>query len=142
MNIKDFLIYPAIFTLNNDGSFTVAIRGWDDCVTEGKTYDEALVMARSVIYDMAECLAGKELIPQAVQAQKGDVLIDVGYDLAIKFMLRNVMLSDRWRITDLAKKLGVTKQKIARNLDFSHATKLDILRQFFDAIGHPLNITC
>lgn len=143
MNIADFMIYPARFEKEADGGFSVFVRvKGDEWATQGNTEEEAKAMALSVIIDSAGFMAGKELIPTADQAQEGDVMISLPIDVALKFMLRNAMLEERWRIADIARKINCTPQRLANILDFSRSSKLGHLAEVFEAIGRPLKIEC
>ena len=144
MNISDFLKYPARIERDADtNAYAVFVKyEGGQWATSGETYEEALDMAFSVIYDSAEYLAGKEPIPSSGSHEDGDVDICVPYDLALKFMLRNAMLEERWRLSDVAKKLGYSPQKVARFLNFDRATKLESLGEIFELIGRPLSIEC
>ncbi len=59
-------VYPAVFTPERDGSFTVNFPDFESCYTSAESLADAIVMAEDVLclvlYDMEE--AGKE-IPKA-----------------------------------------------------------------------------
>ena len=57
-------IYPAVFTANDDGSYTITYPDLPGCVSEGKTLSNAMFMAQSALSQWIEYLADKE-IPKA-----------------------------------------------------------------------------
>ena len=143
MLIKDYLSYPVRLEAEAEGGFSVFVRLEDrELPTQAETEDEAKQMALSALIDWASAFAGKAPIAKAGIAQEGDIMIYVPMDLALKFMLRNAMLEERWRIADLARKMNCTPQRLFKVVDFGRASKLELLAQVFEAIGRPLQISC
>ena len=59
-------IYPAIFSQNNDGSYTVTYPDLPGCITEGKSLKDALSMSQKALTQWLEYLQDKKSeIPQA-----------------------------------------------------------------------------
>ncbi len=59
-------VYPAIFSPNNDGSYTVTYPDLPGCITEGKSLENALFMAQSALSQwIAYLLDNDQEIPQA-----------------------------------------------------------------------------
>jgi len=59
-------IYPAIFHVNSDGSYTITFPDLPGCVSEGKSLVNALSMAQSALHQWIEYLTDKKQeIPQA-----------------------------------------------------------------------------
>jgi len=58
-------VYPAIFHLNDDGSYTVVYPDLPGCISEGKTLGNALYMAQSALKQWIGYMAdkGQELAP-------------------------------------------------------------------------------
>lgn len=143
MTVSEFLTYPVRLEPEAAGGYSVFVKvEGDELATQGETKEDALNMAKSLIIDNAGFVAGKEPIPKAGTPADGDELVTLPVDTALKFMLRNAMLEERWRISDLARKLGYTPQRLYRLIDFTNATKLDLLAPIFTAIGRPLHISC
>ncbi len=69
-------VYPAVFTPNHDGSFTVAYPDLPGCITEGKSLENALLMAQSAL------------------AQWIAYLLDVGNDLPEASPGKNIDVKD------------------------------------------------
>ena len=68
-------------------------------------------------------------------------IVDVGYDTALKIMLRNTMIDLMVRPSELARRLGVSNQRLNNILNFRKTTGLNALADCFNALGKPLNIT-
>jgi len=59
-------VYPAIFHLNNDGTYTITFPDFEGCISEGKTLGNALYMAQSALTQWLEYLVDEEMeIPVA-----------------------------------------------------------------------------
>lgn len=59
-------VYPAIFHLNEDESYTVIFPDLEGCITEGKNLEEAMGMAQDALAQWLEYLKDKkEIIPAA-----------------------------------------------------------------------------
>ncbi|MCC8080161.1 MAG: type II toxin-antitoxin system HicB family antitoxin [Oscillospiraceae bacterium] len=59
-------VYPAVFHLNDDKTYTVTFPDLPGCITEGKSPEEALYMAQSALTQWIEYLADSgEAIPVA-----------------------------------------------------------------------------
>ena len=71
-------------------------------------------MAKAVIYDYIEGLVEfKKRIPEHLVVDDGSrYIIDVGYDTALKIMLRNTMYDLMVKPAELARRIGVTRQQL------------------------------
>lgn len=143
MNVKDYLKYSAkiekgdkFFIINIDG------KGWEGALSQGRDLEEAHMMAKAVIYDYIEGLVEfKKRIPEPLVVDDGSrYIIDVGYDTALKIMLRNTMYDLMVKPAELAKRIGVTRQQLNNILSFRKSTNLNSLALCFDTLGKPLNI--
>ncbi|MBR1924303.1 MAG: type II toxin-antitoxin system HicB family antitoxin [Ruminobacter sp.] len=144
MNVKDYLKYSAkiekgdkFFIINIDG------KGWEGALSQGIDLEEAHMMAKAVIYDYIEGLVEfKKRIPEPQVINDGSrYIIDVGYDTALKIMLRNTMYDLMVKPAELARRIGVTRQQLNNILSFRKSTNLNSLALCFDALGKPLTIS-
>ena len=136
MNINDYLKYSANIR-KGDQFFIVSIdgSGWEGALSQGRDMEEARAMAREVIYDYIEGLVEfKKRIPVPAVIDDGSrFIVDVGYDTALKIMLR--------KPSELARRLGVSNQRLNNILNFRKTTGLNALADCFNALGKPLKIT-
>ena len=144
MNVQDYLKYSAKIT--PDGKFfmiEIDGKGWEGALSQGRDLEEAHMMAKAVIYDYIEGLVEfKKRIPEPQVIDDGTrYIIDVGYDTALKIMLRNTMYDLMVKPAELARRIGVTRQQLNNILSFRKSTNLNSLALCFDALGKPLNIS-
>ncbi len=93
MDIQDYLQYSAKIT--HDGHFFMVEidgEGWEGALSQGRTIEEAKEMAEALIFDYLEGLIEfKRRIPKPTVIEKDRYIINIGYDAALKVMLRNIM---------------------------------------------------
>ena len=101
------------------------------------------MMAKAVIYDYIEGFVEfKKRIPEPQVVDDGSrYIIDVGYDTALKIMLRNTMYDLMVKPAELARRIGVTRQQLNNILSFRKSTNLNSLALCFEALGKTLTIT-
>jgi antitoxin HicB len=75
-------------------------------------------------------------LPSPVQACQ--YAIDLPAGLWAKVLLRNEMLAQKKRTTDLAVMLGATLQDVQRLFNLKHATKIDKVAQALAVLGKHL----
>ena len=152
MNIQNYLVYSADLTLEDSGYYYVVVNHvpfsegipiCQDWYTQGEDQEDAVDMAKDLIVTLAESfIEVKAMFPAAVPLTQGQFEVKLPYHVALKIMLRNLMITEQCRITDLAQYTGVSKQKVRKQLDLRRKTHIDTLAQFFKALGHPLKIEC
>lgn len=140
MNLKDYLIYGFDF-IKEDSGYSV-IADYLSGATCGKTYEDALVNAKAFILDNALFYFQEgRLMPEARPLKGGQVSVNIGYDNALKIMLRNLMTETRTRPAKLASLLQISPQSLNQNLRFDKSTKLATLAKAFEVLGKPLQIS-
>ncbi|MGG7603528.1 type II toxin-antitoxin system HicB family antitoxin [Massilia sp. BKSP1R2A-1] len=134
--------YPAIFTPADEGGFVVTFRDIPEAITQGDDEAEALAMARDVLREaMTIYFDEKRAVPLPSRAAKGDRLIDLPLSVAAKVHLLNAMLAQGIAPSELARRLGTTRQEVNRLTDLEHATKIDRIAEAMEAIGHELTLS-
>lgn len=149
MNIEKYLKYPAQFIAEGSG-YTVTVKNdgtsehvFPEFPTCGDDWDDAMKMAVDVVITMAESLIkDRQTVPGAAEFQEGDVTVNLPYHAALKIMLRNTMLEERYRPADICKKLDWTSQEFNAAMSLRKKTAIDTLASIYDAIGRPLQISC
>ena len=152
MNIQDYLVYSADLTPEDSGFYYVVVNHaplsedipiCQDWYTQREDQEDAVDMAKDLIITLAESfIEERAIFPAAVPLKQGQFEVKLPHHAALKIMLRNLMIIEQCRITDLARYTGVSKQKIRKQLDLRRKTHIDTLAQFFKALGHPLKIEC
>jgi len=64
-------VYPALFHINNDGSYTITYPDLPGCISEGKSLENALYMAESALTQWVEYLSdSRQPVPKASPMQE------------------------------------------------------------------------
>jgi len=133
--------YPAIFTPAEEGGFVITFRDIPEAITQGDDEAEALFMARDVLREaMGVYFDEKRAVPAPSKAQKGEHLIDLPLSVAAKVHLLNAMLAQEVAPSELARRLGTTRQEVNRLTDLEHATKIDRIAEAMSAMGRELDL--
>lgn len=135
------MFYPAQLDYADDG-VTVSFRDIPEALTCGATKDEALNQARDALATAMEFyFEDKRRVPLPSSALDGDELVALPASLAAKVLLLNEVLAQRVSNTELARRMGMTKQTAQRLFDLNHATKIDTLQEALKALGKDLIIS-
>jgi antitoxin HicB len=133
--------YPAVFTPAEEGGFVITFRDIPEAITQGDDEAEALFMARDVLREaMGIYFDEKRAVPAPSKAQKGERLIDLPLSVAAKVHLLNAMLAQDVAPSELARRLGTTRQEVNRLTDLEHATKIDRIAEAMSAMGRELDV--
>ncbi len=142
MDIQDYLQYSAKIT--HDGHFFMVEidgEGWEGALSQGRTIEEAKEMAEALIFDYLEGLIEfKRRIPKPTVIEKDRYIINIGYDAALKVMLRNIMYDKQVKQAELARLMNITPQTLNAILNLRKNTNLNRLDECFKALGAKLNI--
>jgi antitoxin HicB len=133
--------FPARFTAEPDGGYSVTFRDIPEAITQGDTLDEAREAARDALATALEFyLEDHRAVPTPSRTRSGEELVSLPISKAAKAMLLNEMISLGLRPIDLAQAMEVPRQEVNRILDLNHQTKIDTLERAFAAIGRTLQI--
>lgn len=133
--------YPAQF-LPDTGGFVVTFRDIPEAITQGDDEADAIEMAKDVLVSsMDYYLAQRRAIPLPSAALPGERLIPVPASVATKILLLNEMLDQKVTPSELARRMGTTRQEINRLTDLAHATKIDRIEDAMMALGRIFQIT-
>lgn len=133
--------YPAIFTPADEGGFVVTFRDIPEAITQGDDESEAAAMARDVLREaMGVYFDERRSVPAASKPQKGERLVDLPLSVAAKVHLLNAMLAQDVNPSELARRLGTTRQEVNRLTDLDHATKIDRIAEAMVALGREFDL--
>lgn len=133
--------YPATLTPAEEGGFVATFRDIPEAITQGDTEAEALDMAADALLSAMDFyFEDKRPVPAPSKAKKGEHLVSLPPSVAAKVLLLNELLSQQVRPTDLAARLGTTKQEVNRLLDLQHTTKIDRIAEALAALGRRLDV--
>jgi len=135
--------YPAKITpaLPHEKGFNVSFRDVPEAISCGETLEEAIHYASEVLtMALEDYLDERRKAPTPSPAQEGEHLISLPVSLSLKLELMNEMIVQGIRPTELARRLGTTRQEINRLTTLSHTTKVDRIAEAFQALGRRLEI--
>jgi antitoxin HicB len=136
------LTYPARFTPEPEGGFTVTFRDVPEAITSGATEGEAHSMAVDALETALSIYVDRRApLPGASMPEPGERMVSLSALGAAKAALYTAMLDGGIGKADLARRLGCHLPQVDRLLDLCHASKLEQVERALIAIGYRLNIT-
>lgn len=136
------MFYPAIFTREEDGRYSVLFRDIPEALTCGDSLDDAKEMAQdALITAMDFYFEDRRIVPMPSRPKKSDVLIELPDGVFAKVLLLNELVEQNVSNADLARRIFVKPQEVQRIVDLSHNTKIDTISKALQAIGKRLIIS-
>lgn len=83
----------------------------------------------------------RRAVPLPSDPEPGEVLIDLPPSISAKVILLNELVAQEVTNSDLAKRMGTTKQEVQRIVDLAHATKIDTIAKALAALGKRLSVS-
>jgi antitoxin HicB len=134
------MYYPAKIEPDTTG-FMVSFRDIPEALTQGDTEDEARQMAADALLTAMDFyVEDNRPVPWPSAARDGEALVALPASAWAKVLLLNEMLTQHVGPSELARRLGTTKQQATRLTDLSHATKIDALAGALAALGRRLEL--
>jgi antitoxin HicB len=133
--------YPAQIT-EDGGKFVVIFRDIPEAITQGDDEADAIDMATEVLeLSMGVYFEEKRAVPLPSKPRKGERLIDLPTSVSAKVLLLNEMLAQNIAPSELARRMGLTRQDVNRLTDLGHTTKIDRIAHAFSAMGRELKLS-
>jgi antitoxin HicB len=136
------IAYPATVERDEAGFFLVTFSDFPEAATDGKSKEEALHEAADAL---EEAIAGRinrgDTIPHPSRVSRGQVVVPVPAQMAIKAVLYTGVKEAGIKNVDLAKRLGADEKEIRRLLDPHHRSKLPRIEAALEALGKRLIIS-
>lgn len=114
-------IYPAIFSKNEDGSYSVTYPDLPGCITEGKTLKDALLMSQKALTQWIEYLSDKnQEIPVAspadeIEIEKNHEFVNMVYaDLKDNRAVKRTVSIPKW-LDEQASAAGLSLSRILQD---------------------------
>jgi antitoxin HicB len=130
--------YP--FHLRKDGKFiTVSFPDIPEAHTFGNDREHALAMAKEALETAMEFyFDDQRAIPLPSRTRRGQPVVNLSPSVAAKVLLLNEMLRQKVRPSELARRIGTTKQEVNRLTNLRHPTKIDRIDAALQALGKRL----
>ncbi|WP_039788578.1 antitoxin [Herbaspirillum huttiense] len=134
--------YPAHFEADAEaGGFVVTFRDIPEAITQGESEEQALAMAADALLTAMDFyFEEKRAVPPPSPAKRGERLVSLPASVSSKVLLLNEMLGQKVAPSELARRLGTTRQEINRLIDMGHSTKIDRIEEALAALGKNLEI--
>jgi len=113
-------IYPAIFSTNDDGSYTITYPDLPGCISEGKTLANAMDMAQSALKQWIEYLTeAKQIIPVAsdianVYSEDNDFVSLIRVDVRDGRAVKRTVSLPKW-MDDKVTKAGLSLSRVLQD---------------------------
>lgn len=126
--------------LLKDGKFiTVSFPDIPEAHTFGEDRNHALEMAKEALEIAMEFYFDDQRpVPLPSRARKGQAVVNLSPSVAAKVLLLNEMLRQKVRPSELARRIGTTKQEVNRLTNLRHPTKIDRIDAALQALGKRL----
>ncbi|OGI67580.1 MAG: hypothetical protein A2W18_07915 [Candidatus Muproteobacteria bacterium RBG_16_60_9] len=130
-------VYAARFTADKkDGGFVVTFRDIPEAITQSESHAECLEQAAGALQAALEGRIMSSLdIPKASKAKRGEHLVAVPVQSALKAALYLEMRQKGISRVELARRLRIDEKEARRMLDPHHATKADRLEKALAVLG-------
>ena len=128
--------------LRKDGKFiTVNFPDIPEAHTFGNDREHALAMAKEALETAMEFyFDDQRAIPLPSRTRRGQPVVNLSPSVAAKVLLLNEMLRQKVRPSELARRIGTTKQEVNRLTNLRHPTKIDRIDAALQALGKRLII--
>lgn len=135
-------VYPSRFTRDpeTDG-FVVTFRDIPEAITQGDSPESCLKMAAGALQAALEGRIMSHLdIPQPSAPRRGERVIAVPIQTALKAALYLEMRRTGTTRVELARRMGIHEREARRMLDPYHPTKADRLEQALASLGKHVQL--
>ena len=131
--------YPARFTAEAEGGFTVTFRDVPEAITHGRTRAEAASLAEEVLeLGLSHYIASKADLPKPSAVRRGERLVAVSAMGEAKLALWDAMRRAGIGKAALARRLGWHLPQVDRLLDCAHDTRWATLERALAVVGKRL----
>ena len=113
-------VYPAIFHPNDDASFTIVYPDLPGCVSEGKSLENAIFMAKAALEQWLKYLTDKNMsVPDAsrvadIEIEGGEFVNLIRAELRDKRAVKRTVSIPKW-MDDKAKESGLSLSRILQD---------------------------
>jgi len=136
------MLYPVKLTRQAVGNIAVSFPDIPEALTIGDDEGEALMHAADALETALDFYFEQARpVPLPSAPKRGQRVVELPATVAAKVLLFNMMLAQKVRPSELARRLSIPRQNVARLLDLRHPTKIDSIAAAFKALGKRLEIS-
>jgi antitoxin HicB len=130
--------YPV--NLQKDGKFIfVSFPDIPEAFTQGRDRAEALKVAQDALETAMDIyFDDRRLVPAPSKPKRGQPVVTLPASLSAKILLLNEMLRQKVPPSELARRIGTTRQEVNRLTDLRHTSKIDRIDAALQALGKTL----
>jgi antitoxin HicB len=134
--------YPAVFTPERQGGFSVSFPDLPEAHTGGDDRADATLQALDCLMcALSYRITDGEDIPRPSAPKRGQYLVSVPLWLAPKVALYQAMREQKVSNVALARKLKCSENVIRRMLNPKHGTKPEKIQRALEALGKRLTVS-
>jgi antitoxin HicB len=136
------MLYPVKLTHQAGGSIAASFPDIPEALTLGDSEEEALRHAADALETAMDFYFEQgRPVPLPSAPKRGHRVVELPATVAAKVLLFNEMLAQKVRPSELARRLAIPRQNVARLLDLRHPTKIDSLAAAFKVLGKRMEIS-
>ncbi len=136
------MLYPVKLTHQAVGNIAVSFPDIPEALTIGDDEAEALMHAADALETALDFYFEQgRPVPLPSAPKRGQRVVELPATVAAKVLLFNMMLTQKIRPSELARRLSIPRQNVARLLDPRHPTRIDNIAAAFKALGKRLEIS-
>lgn len=135
--------YPVKFTPDKeDGGFVVTFHDLPEAITQGDNIKECLEEAADCLEEAIAARIDDSMdIPVPSKCRKGDKLVALPLQTALKAALYIAMKETGISKTELARQLQIHEKEVRRILDPHHGTRLPAMERALTALGKHVELS-
>lgn len=134
--------YPFSAEPNGEGGFMASFRDVPEALTEAHTLEDLQAMALDALITAMEFyVKDRRKLPAPSSPLDGEMVVMLPPSVVSKVLLLNIMIENHIRPSELAKRMGITRQEVNRLIDLHHSTKIDTVGKAFEAMGKQLELS-
>lgn len=136
--------YVLQLELDTNGSLLATCRDVPEFATVGDDEDEVLLNAVDGMETALELYIDDRRpvpLPERRKLKKGELVLRMPVQVAVKVLLHNEMLAQGVRKSELARRLNMHMPQVDRLLNVRHSTKLETIEEAAQALGKHLHIS-
>ena len=129
---------------DTNGSLLATCRDVPEFATVGDDEDEVLLNAVDGMETALELYSNDRRpvpLPEQRKLKKGELVLRMPVQVAVKVLLHNEMLAQGVRKSELARRLNMHMPQVDRLLNVRHSTKLETIEEAAQALGKHLHIS-